>query len=178
MFLIFFSFMIPRMILDRAPYIFLMFISVLDVLAQSPPSLCTKNKKAIELYVEADNFRVRRQFGQAMEMLNEAIQKDQNFCEAYYRLALVYQDLKEYKRAINELTFGLKVTEEPRKKKVFYYDLGSTYLLIGNYEKAKEFLTLYLAEEKTNPSKVDQATLWLQTCEFGIKNRRNLNEFQ
>jgi outer membrane protein OmpA-like peptidoglycan-associated protein len=146
--------------------------------ALAQPTLCTKNKKAIELYVEADNYRVRRQFGQAMEMLNEAIRKDQNFCEAYYRLALVYHDLKEYKRAINELTYGLKVTEDPKKKKVFYYDLGSTYLLIGGYEKAKEFLTLFLAEEKISQPKIDQAKFWLETCEYGIKNRKNLNEFQ
>lgn len=148
-----------------------------NLLAQAP-TLCTKNKKAIELYVEADNYRVRRQFGQAMEMLNQAIQKDKNFCEAYYRLAMIYHDLKEYKRAINELTYGLEVTEDPKKKKVFYYDLGSTYLLLGDYENAKQFLSLYLAEEKTNPVKNDQANFWLQTCEFGIKNQKNLSGFK
>src|SRR5436190_21218896 len=100
-------------------------------------TLCTKNKKAIELYTEADNFRVRRQFGQAMELLNQAIMKDKNFCEAYYRLALVFLDLKEYKRAIGELNYGLKVTADPKKKKVFYFDLANAYLLQGDYENAR-----------------------------------------
>ena len=139
-------------------------------------TLCTKNKKAIELYVEADNYRVRRQFGQAINLLDEALQKDKNFCEAYYRLALVYRDLKEYKRCVNLLNYGLKVTSEPKKKKVFYFDLADAYLLLGDYEHAKQNIELFLAEEKSSPQKIEQANTWLKTCEFGIKNKRILAE--
>jgi OmpA-OmpF porin, OOP family len=146
------------------------------ILGWSQVTLCSKNKKAIELYIEADNFRVRRQFGQAMELLNQAIIKDKNFCEAYYRLALVYLDLKEYKRAIGELNYGLKVTADPKKKKVFYFDLANAYLLLGDYENAKQNVTLFLAEEKTNQPKIDQANFWLKTCEFGIANLKKLSD--
>lgn len=142
------------------------------------PSYCTSNKKAIQLYVEADNYRVRQQFQQAESFLMEAIKKDKNFCEAYYRLALVYHDMKQSKRAIETYLKGLETTDDPRKRKVFYYDLTEEYLLSGDYQSAKEYATQFLAEEKTHPAKIEQARFWLATCEYGIKNNKNLSQFK
>ena len=71
--------------MQRGIILFLMLISV-QGLAQT---LSSKNKKALELYTEADNFRVRGQFSQAVSLLNEAITRDKNFEEAYYRLATI-----------------------------------------------------------------------------------------
>jgi len=63
--------------------------------------LDTKSKKAIELYVEADNFRVRGQYPEAINALTQAIQKDKKFTEAYQRLGIVYKTMKDYERATN-----------------------------------------------------------------------------
>ncbi len=52
--------------------------------------LSTKSKKAIELYTLADNFRVRGQYEEALNLLGQAIEKDKNFVEAYYRRGLTY----------------------------------------------------------------------------------------
>ena len=60
--------------------IFLLMLSVFSLEAQ--PTLSTKNKKAIEYYNEADNFRVRGQYREALDLLNQAIEKDKNFSEA------------------------------------------------------------------------------------------------
>jgi outer membrane protein OmpA-like peptidoglycan-associated protein/Tol biopolymer transport system component len=144
----------------------------------SQPTLCTDNKKAIALYIEADNFRVRRQFRQAEELLLDAIQKDKNFCEAYYRLALVYHDMKDGSRAIQTMIKGLEITKDPKKKKVFYYDLADEYLLRGDYETTLKYVNLFLAEEKSNAFKIDQAKFWLQTCEFAIKNQKNISAYK
>lgn len=142
------------------------------------PTLCTDNKKAIALYVEADNFRVRRQFKQAEEMLLNAIQKDKNFCEAYYRLALLYHDMKNSKQAIQTMLRGLEITKDAKKKKVFYYDLTEEYLLQGDYESSAKYANLFLAEEKSNAFKIDNARFWLQTCDFAIKSRKNISAFK
>ena len=133
--------------------------------------LCTQNKKAIELYTVADNFRVRRQYKEAIDLLNQAIQKDKNFCEAYWRLSLVYRDLKDYQKAYGLLAKGLSVTSEPKKKKVFYFDMGEVALLGGDYENCQSNLKLFLSEEKFNKAKIDQANFWMATAGYGLKNK-------
>ena len=78
--------------------VLVLIIFFLPVLALA--QLSTKSKKAIELYTEADNYRVRGQFDQAIDLLNLAIAKDDEFVEAYYRLGLVYLNMKQYAKAV------------------------------------------------------------------------------
>lgn len=56
----------------------------------SQSELSTKSKKAIELYTLADNFRVRGQFEEALNLLDQALARDKNFVEAYYRRGLTF----------------------------------------------------------------------------------------
>src|SRR5688572_20552848 len=93
---------------------FIVFI-LISVTATAQMPLATKSKKAIELYTEADNFRVRGQFSQAIGMLNEAIKKDRNFVEAYYRLGIIYMTLKDFPQAIKNFEQGLSLTDDIRK---------------------------------------------------------------
>jgi OmpA-OmpF porin, OOP family len=76
----------------------------------SNAQLSTKSKKAIELYTEADNYRVRGQFQQAIRLLNEAIEKDDDFVEAYHRLGLVYYNMRTYAKAIEKFEKGLSIS--------------------------------------------------------------------
>src|SRR5690606_13749320 len=82
--------------------------------------LDTKSKKAIDLYIQADNFRVRGQYAEAINALTEAIQKDKKFTEAYHRLGIVYRSKKDYTRAINNFKYALTLTEDIRKKKMIW----------------------------------------------------------
>ncbi len=136
----------------------------------SQTTLSTKSKKAIELYTEADNYRVRGQYDQAINLLSEALGKDKNFVEAYYRIGLVYMSTREYPKAINSFETGLALTDDIRKQKVFWYDLGECYLLIGEYEKGKETLSKFLNTETQNVRKIDRAKMLYNTADFAIKN--------
>lgn len=159
-------------------YLILLFITI-PAIGQAPaPTLCTKNKKAIELYTEADNYRVRGQFRQAFDLLNQAIQKDKNFCEAYYRMALVHYATKDLKKAVEWMNKGLLLTSDPKKQKIFYYDLAEFHLQMGDYVNAKKFASQFLVEEKTNKLKIQSATLWLKTSEFGLANQKAGNQYQ
>ena len=79
--------------------VILSLVLIHTVFAQVP--LSTKSQKAIELYQQADNYRVRGQNQEAIRLLNQALDKDKNFAEAYYRLGLVYMTLKNYPVAIS-----------------------------------------------------------------------------
>ena len=133
--------------------------------------LSTKSKKAIELYTMADNYRVRRQFTEAISLLNEAIEKDKNFVEAYHRLGLTYFAMNQYKKAIANYEKGLSLTTDLRKQKVFWYDLGEPYLLEGDYEKAMKVTSAFINNETLSKARIDRATRVFRSAEFAMNNK-------
>jgi OmpA-OmpF porin, OOP family len=144
--------------------------------AQLP--LSTKSKKAIEYYTEADNYRVRGQFTQAIALLNEALDKDKEFVEAYYRMGLVYMSLKDYAKANEYFEKGLKFTNDVRKQKVFWYDLGESYFLLGQYDKAENFVDSFLQAETQNRQKVDRAKLLQNSIRFAKEDRERASQYK
>jgi outer membrane protein OmpA-like peptidoglycan-associated protein len=150
--------------------------SVLGAWAQ--PQLSTTNKKAIELYAQADNYRVRGQYREALELLNQAIAKDQNFAEAYFRQGLILKAVRDYPQSNKVFLIGLSLTPDEKRQKGYFYELGDNYLLEGNYKKALECLDHYLAAESLNKPKMDQATIWKKNALFGLQNQKQTAEFQ
>ncbi|MBX2969769.1 MAG: OmpA family protein [Cyclobacteriaceae bacterium] len=138
--------------------------------ASAQAQLSTKSKKAIELYNEADNYRVRLQHTQAIDLLEQAIAKDKNFAEAYYRLGLVYMTMKNYPTAILNFEKGLSLTIDPRKQKVYWFDLGEAYLITGKYDQAIQYLTDFIAAEKQNLQKAERANQLLNNANFAKAN--------
>ncbi len=152
------------------------FLSVLTVLISfggcisAQVTLSTKSKKAIELYTEADNYRVRAQHDQAIALLEQAIAKDKNFAEAYYRLGLVYMTIKKYPLAIENFEKGLSLTSDIRKQKVYWFDLGEAYLITGQYDNSVAVLTDFLRVENQNRLKINEATQFLKNARFARDN--------
>jgi outer membrane protein OmpA-like peptidoglycan-associated protein len=136
-------------------------------------ALSTKNKKAIELYTQADNYRVRGQYTQAIRMLTEAIDRDGDFVEAYYRLAIVYMSLKDYPKAAQLFEKGLSLTSDVRKQKVFWFDLGEAYFVMGRYDDAETVLKNFLKAETMNAQKIDRANLVLRNVAFAKDAGKN-----
>lgn len=160
-------------------YFFLLFILISCFAdAQVPTGLSTKSKKAIELYTEADNYRVRGQFTQAIGLLNQAIERDKNFFEAYYRLGIVYMSQKDFTTANQYLEKGLSLTSDPKKQKVFWYDLGESYFATGNYENAEMFMKSYVKEEAVNRPKLERAKLILRNIQFAKENAKNASVYK
>lgn len=160
-----------------ARFLFICFVLFTSsVFAQIP--LATKSKKAIELYTEADNFRVRGQFSQAIGLLNEAIKKDREFVEAYYRLGIIYMTIKDFPQAIRNLEKGLSLTDDIRKKKIFWYDLGESYFTVGEYDKAEAILSDFLQAETQNKPKIARARLLMTNIKFARENRNNKSAYK
>lgn len=139
--------------------------------------LSTKSKKAIELYTESDNYRVRGQFPQAIQLLNEALEKDKNFAEAYYRLGVVYLTMRSYEKAIANFEKALSLLTDLRKQKAVWFDLGETYLAVGQYEKALEHLGNFIKNESLNKRKVQQATKFYNDAQFALANKGNKSAY-
>lgn len=146
--------------------------------AVAQPNLSTKSKKAIELYTEADNFRVRGQFSQAINLLTQALDKDKGFVEAWYRLGIVYLSLKDFQQANKYLEKGLSLTNDPKKQKVFWYDLGESYFTMGDYDKAEQFISSFLKEEVANRQKIERANLLLRNIRFARENKEAASAYK
>lgn len=158
--------------------ILFIFLVAFPFSAFAQAGLSTKSNKAIELYTEADNYRVRGQHAEAIDLLNQAIAKDKKFVEAYYRLGLVYMTTKNYSKAIENFEKGLELTNEVKKQKVFWYDLGETYLLTGQYDKATATLTEFVKVENQNKQKLDRASLMLKNATFAKSNQTEKAKYQ
>jgi OmpA-OmpF porin, OOP family len=156
----------------------LLLLLVLMVSECAVAQLSTKSKKAIEFYTEADNFRVRGQFLQAIALLNQAIDKDKNFLEAYYRLGLVYFNMRSYSKAVEQFEKALSLTQEIRKQKVIWLDLGEVYILMGQYEKAVQVLRAFINNETQNRRNIDRATRQLKNAEFALQNREENSKYK
>lgn len=158
--------------------LFSLIFALMTLLAAGQSALSTTNKKAIELYNEADNYRVRGQYRQALELLNQAIQKDRNFVEAYFRQGIILKAVRDYSQSSKVFLIGLSLTQDPKKQKGFFYELGENYLLEGNYAMAQDMLDRYLESEILNKPKMEQAMLWKRNAQFAQRNRKVNSEFQ
>jgi OmpA-OmpF porin, OOP family len=138
----------------------------------------TKNKKAIDAYVLADNYRVQGHYKEAVDLLKSAIDKDKNFFEAYLRLGITYKAMKEYKQAVETLEQGLAVTPEVRWQKVFWGELTETYMKLGDYQKVITYSGQYLQNETINKARIDQVSLWKKSGEFSLQNINNDVKYQ
>lgn len=98
----------------------LIFFIAASILSPAQGSLSTRSKKAIALYTEADNYRVRGQYTQAISLLQQAIEKDKNFVEAYYRLGLTYKTMRDFNRSNISFEKGLSLTQNPKTQKGFF----------------------------------------------------------
>lgn len=130
------------------------------------------------MYTVADNFRVRGEYDQAVKLLQQALERDKGFEEAYYRLAITYKSMHAFDKSTDTFLKGLQVTRDPRKQKSFFFELGDNYLKVGNYQKALDFLNGYLDVEMLNKAKIEQAQLWKRNAEFGLRNKKTEIDFK
>ncbi|HZY81266.1 MAG TPA: OmpA family protein [Cyclobacteriaceae bacterium] len=137
----------------------------------------TKNKKAIEMYTEADNYRVHFQYQQAIDLFNQAIAKDKNFFEAYLRAGVCYKAMNNFVKANEYFENGLRVTPELRWQKVFWLELVENAMQRGDYRAANGYAEQYLQNEMLNKQRVDQVKLWKACAEFSLQNIRNEIKF-
>jgi len=158
--------------------LFCSFVMVTGGYIAEAQSLSTKNKKAIELYTESDNYRVRREYDKAIELLLEAIEKDKKFEEAYYRLALIYRAQDNLEMAIDYFRQGLAITQGTPRSKGYLYDLAQTELKMGDYASVVEYATQFLELEKTDVKRVAQINLWKSQAKYALDRKDEILDYK
>ncbi len=159
-------------------YLLFVLLAIISNVAAAQ-ALSTKNKKAIDLYVEADNYRVRGQYEQAIKLLQQAIEKDKKFEEAYYQLGAVYRSAGDLEQSCISMEKGLAlVSSFPFKQKIYFFVLGENYLRRGRYTDAQTNLDKFLGIEKTDKVKIEKALLWKTQIEYAFSHLKDKANYQ
>lgn len=111
-------------------------------------------KKALSYFTEGKEHLNWGRFDQAEEALLKAINKDENYLEAYYELGNLYEDLREYKKAYDlynrivqsSINFPLEV----------YFRLAKTSFALGKFHEADLFCDQYEMINRMSPSRKEE----------------------
>jgi outer membrane protein OmpA-like peptidoglycan-associated protein len=129
-------------------------------------SLTSKSKRAIALYNDGQQQMEAMQFEKAADYLNQAVQVDTSFIEAYILLGEANIELEKDSIGMRYLKKALAINPEFRP--MVWYELASTALRIGKYTDAQFAAEQYLAREKT-PGKIQQSAVLIKSkCVFAI----------
>ncbi len=136
--------------------------------AQVQYNLSTKSKKAAEYFAEADNFRVRGQYDEAISWLEKAIDKDKDFYEAYLQLGLILKAQGKLPEAREVLE---KMAELPHPNHApTYFELADLYVQLGDYEAARTNAQSFLDLNPRNSKRAAEAQQIIDNANFALEN--------
>lgn len=136
----------------------------------------TENKKAIKLFEEGTDALNMRDYDLAESLFKSAIEKDENFTDAYIVLAELYLSKGMLKEAEEPIEKAISI--EPRKFVTAYFYLGEIQISKGEYAQAIKNLELY---ESTNPPSSptsERAKRSLRNCHFAVEAMKNPVPFE
>ena len=139
------SSMIMRKFSVRIVFVLFLMMSgtVLNNCATTSPGRTLK-QRTIGLYASGTELYKKGNYIQAVYLLDQAIEFDDTFAEAYYMLGLTYNKLKEYKKALANLKKAdeLKpITEKPGYDEAdIKFNFGLAYIGLEDYENAAKYM--------------------------------------
>lgn len=143
------------------------------MLAQNNP-LTTKNKKAIKEYNEGVSFLNRYNYDDAVNSFNRAIMYDPKFIEPYIMLGTLFEEKKEYDKAIEYYEKSLLLDDDFFPST--YFITGNLELKTGKYEKALVHFQSFL-KYSPKPGPKMQAEHGIEVCKFAVEQIKNPKEF-
>ncbi len=151
-------------------YLILSFVFISLIQSQSGKkskwSLHTKSKKAVALYTSAEDVYAKDDLETAIEFLDKAIAKDDNFIEAYLLKADIYFRTSRHKNEIECIQKALEV--DSMYFVPSYYNMGVAYFNTGEYAAVKGWMNRYIEKVKSQKSK-DKAQVYIKKAEFAAK---------
>ena len=141
-----------------------LFLSTQSVSAQIDVSKI--NKKAVAAYNQALELAQNGQYPQSIAALQQAIQYDSKYIDAYLSLAGVYGQLKNHEQSVAayEKAFPLDTAYTAEYKLPYAINLAG----MGQFGKALETINTLLARPKLNPNTRKAAEYRKKTFQFAV----------
>lgn len=165
---------------------FLLFsLSFLILSCSSAQVYSTKSKKAIKLFDQArtlpnetlDPKTGYPNYTGAISLLEQAIDKDNNFWEAHMLAGEFEEILHNYPAAINHYKIALKISPNHSPSGATYFFLSDLQFKNGDYKDASENAEKFLSHRNLNPSLKERAVAIRNSCAFAIHSMDTPNQF-
>lgn len=140
--------------------ILLLFLSI-NTFAQSP------NPKAKEFYEKALKNIAERKSVDAIENLQKAIDKDSTFADPYFKLGQINEAARNQENAIKFYKKAIELRPNDPLLTQGYTYIGTRLVKVGEYAKAKEYLSFSVKNVPQNSPVMKQLTRQLEQCKFG-----------
>ncbi|NEM97851.1 OmpA family protein [Pontibacter burrus] len=148
--------------------VFLLVI-IVSASAYGQQKLTTNSKKAENLYYKADQYARARDFGKALELLREAVEKDPGFAEAYLKASNLNKMMGNKPAAFEQLQQGLKLMSYNPAYGNYYFDLAEHYFERGDYQAAKTNYDAFLKAKPKNANQFAYANQQVKTAEYATE---------
>jgi outer membrane protein OmpA-like peptidoglycan-associated protein/tetratricopeptide (TPR) repeat protein len=158
-------------------YLFLIFFifSLLPSL-QAQQEFTTDNKRAVKYFKEGLAGYQRGDFKVALEKMSKALEKDDQFVEAYIIKAQVYEHTGKSQLALENYQKVMEIN--PDFFPNVFLSMGLIYFQQGNYKKSKEYLDRFIAREDITLKLKKKAREIKRSCLFAIRQKDNPVSFR
>jgi len=129
----------------------------------------------LEYYLQAQEQIKFRTYKNALSPLSKAIEIESNFVAAFSSRGYCYFMMKDFVSAKPD--FEKVLSLKPDDKDLFYY-LGEIYFENGDYQKAKEFLSKFLAKGNSIEKYTTKAKTDVAKAEWAAEALKNPVEFK
>jgi len=140
--------------------------------------LSSKSNKAIKLYQESENYYVRRQYSQAIELLAQAIRKDDNFIEAHSRIGSCYKQIQDLERAAFHYDRAVQLIGDDRRASRPLLALAEINFYRENYSESVDDLNRFFNSGVANPKLETKARGLRASAEFASEKIKSPLNFR
>lgn len=132
--------------------------------SQNYKTINTISEKILKIYKKGDQAYKENQLKLAEEYFKKTIQKENQFIDAYIKLASINYELEKYEEAIRYFQSALQLDSFYNNK--IYYTLALSFYKIKKYDRAKTSIEFYLLNEKENSDLIIKAKRFLPIYSF------------
>jgi outer membrane protein OmpA-like peptidoglycan-associated protein len=133
--------------------------------------LSTSSKRAIEYYQKAISSYEVYDYQSAVKFLNQSVDKDSKFTEAYIMLSQIYQEMRMVDKALDAANKAISLNADIFPN--IYLNLGYMYLYKGDYQESLKNLTKLKSYNTISPPARKRAEKLIKSCEFAIQSIQN-----
>jgi outer membrane protein OmpA-like peptidoglycan-associated protein len=146
------------------------------IVIYSQQEINTDSKRAIDAYNQGIKKYTLHNYAEAIDLLKQAVEADQNFINAYFVLAEVYTDDNQYENAIDAYKKGLAIN--PLYYPRGYIRQGTLEFSLSRYEDSKGSYKRYLELDTKDNKQIETAKKGIKKCEFAINAVNNPVDFK
>lgn len=148
-----------------------LFLSLANVGLHAQPQLTTQDKRAAKLYREAVEYYGQKKYVPAETALKSAVQRDNNFVEAWLLMGDLYLDARDQAAAIQAYEEAIRINPSFFPKAILV--VANLYRIDGSYQLASERYQQFLQGENIRLADRHSAETGLASSVFAINALAN-----